>query len=293
MKNELIIKDKIHTIRDQQVMLDRDLAELYGVENRMLNQAVKRNIGRFPDDFMFQLTTQEIQILKSQFVTSSWGGVRKLPYAFTEHGVAMLVGVLKSQRAIEVNIQIMRAFIAMRRYLAANASLFQRVESVEKEQIEQRTKLLEHDQNFKHVFNAIEEKDIKPSQGIFFNGQIFDAHKFISDLIKSAKKSIILIDNYVDESTLALFTKNQKVEVTIYTRTSKQLSLDVKRYISQYKPIIIKDFIKSHDRFIIIDDTVYHFGASLKDLGRKWFAFSKFGNDSCLLLDELSDSVVD
>jgi hypothetical protein len=150
-------------------------------------------------------------------------------------------------------------------------------------------KLLEHDTKFNELFNAIQEK-ILPSKGIFFDGQIFDAYKFVSDIIKNAKKSIILIDNYIDESVLVLFSKRGKnINVTIYTKEiTKQLMLDLQRFNSQYPSIEIKQFMKSHDRFIIIDDKeVYHFGASLKDLGKKWFAFSRLDKESVNILDKL------
>jgi hypothetical protein len=221
--------------------------------------------------------------LKYQNGTSSWGGKRKLPYVFTEQGVAMLSGVLKSKTAIRISIQIIDAFVAMRKFIAENAGIFQRVDNAEK-------KLLEHDHKFEQVFRAIESKNIVPEKGIFFDGQIFDAYKFISDLVKSAKKSIILIDNYVDESVLVLFSKRGKgVKVTIYTKNvSKQLSLDIGKFNSQYTPIEIKEFKKSHDRFMIIDDTiVYHLGASLKDLAKKWFAFSRLDKESVKIIERL------
>jgi len=185
------IKSRIWTIRDMQVMPDIDLAELYKVETRILNQAVKRNIERFPPDFMFQLTKDEFENLISQFVISSsqWGGRRKLPYAFTEQGVAMLSGVLKSETAVRVNIQIMRAFVAMKNFISSNAQIFHRLSVVEEKQIE-------YDKKFELVFDAIQSKDIRPEKGIFFDGQIFDAYKFVSDIIRTADKSLILIDNY-------------------------------------------------------------------------------------------------
>src|SRR3989344_8792169 len=272
------IKSKIHNIRRVQVMIDSDLAGLYEVETFNLNKAVKRNIERFPNDFMFQLTKAEYDSLIFQIGISKIkgrGGRRSFPYAFTEQGVATLSGVLKSKKAIEINIQIMRAFVTMRKFLLNNAQVFQRIETVEKRQIEYKA---ETDEKFNKIFDAIESKDIKPEKGIFFDGQIFDAYKFFSDLIKTANKSIVLIDNYVDESVLILFTKRKKdVKVTIFTKEiSEQLSLDLRKYNSQYPPIEIKEFKQSHDRFMIIDNKeVYHFGASLKDLGKKWFAFSK------------------
>lgn len=274
-KNKIIrtdsIQNRIYTIRGVQVMLDSDLAQMYEVETRALNQAVSRNRERFPDDFMFQLTSEEWENLKSQNVISSWGGRRKLPYVFTEQGISSLSGVLKSETAVKVNIAIMRAFVQMRKFLVENAAIFQRLDKVEQKQIEA-------DQKFDRIFNALEDKSVKPKQGIFYDGQIFDAYVFVADLIKSAEKSILLIDNYVDESVLQLLTKQKKdVTVTIYTKhITKILKQDLAKHNKQYPKIEIKQFTKAHDRFIIIDkETVYHFGASLKDLGKKWFAFSK------------------
>lgn len=290
MKNDLILSEKsirnrIHLIRGLQVMLDKDLAELYNVDTCVLNQAVKRNSKRFPPPFMFQITEQEYKNLISQFVISSsqWGGRRKPPFAFTEQGVAMLSGVLKSNTAIRISIQIMSAFVAMRKFISSNAQIFQRLDVVEKKQIE-------HDKQFDQIFDAIQSRDIKPEKGIFFDGQIFDSYKFVSDIIRTADKSIVLIDNYIDDSVLTLFSKrNKNVRVTIFTKEiSKQLLLDLAKYNSQYPPIEVKEFKQSHDRFLIIDNKdIYHFGASLKDLGKKWFAFSKFGKEAFKLLDKL------
>lgn len=295
MDKELIIVDeneirsKIYTIRGVQVMIDSDLADLYKVETRVLNQAVRRNIDRFPEDFMFQLNNEEFENWKSQIVISNSikMGLRKKPLAFTEQGVAMLSGVLKSDTAVRISIQIINAFVAMRKFIASNARVFQRLDIVEKRQIEYKS---ETDQKFNKIFTAIESKDIKPEKGIFFNGQMFDAYKFVSDLVRSAKKSIILIDNFIDDSVLTLFSKRDKeVKVTIFTKEiSKQLKLDLKKHNSQYPVISIKEFKDSHDRFMVIDDKeVYHFGASLKDLGKKWFAFSKFDKEAFKLLDRL------
>ncbi len=278
------IKSKIYSIRGLQVMLDTDLAQLYGVETKVLNQAVKRNKERFPEDFMFQLTKLE----KNELVTKcdylqNLKFSPNTPYAFTEQGVATLSGVLKSAKAIEVNIQIIRAFVAMRRFLASNTLIFQRLDNVERKHIE-------YDQKFEQVFDAIQSKDISPDKGIFFDGQIFDAYKFVSDLVRTAQKSIILIDNYIDDTVLTLLNKRDKdVYVIIYTKEiSKQLLLDLVKYNSQYPKIEIKEFNQSHDRFLIIDNAqVYHFGASLKDLGKKWFAFSTFDKEAFKLLDKL------
>lgn len=278
------VESLIRVIRGQQVMLDRDLAELYGVETKRLNEQVKRNIERFPEDFMFQLTSNEFDNLKSQFATSSWGGVRKLPYAFTEQGVAMLSGVLKSSTAVEANIRIMRAFVSMRHFMANNAAIFQRLETIEFNQLESnkvQAKILAHqevqDHRIDEIFRRLDEGMYKPKQGIFFDNQIYDAYSFVSELVKSARQRIILIDNYVDESVLTLLDKREDtVSATIYTQqVSRQLRLDVDRHNSQYPPIEVDVFRRSHDRFLCIDDTVYHVGASIKDLGKKWFAFSK------------------
>jgi hypothetical protein len=233
---------------------------------------------------MFQLTKKEFYDWKSQIVISNADkmGLRKLPYVFTEQGVSMLSSVLRSNKAVKVSIEIVRAFVHMRRLVSSSEQLFQRFERIEH-------RLLVHDGQFEEVFKAIEDKSIKPKQGIFFDGQVFDAYVFVSDLIKGAKKSIVLIHNYVDESVLTLFSKNQKINVTIYSQNiSKQLKLDLKKYNAQYKTIVIKSFKESHDRFMIIDETeVYHFGASLKDLGKRWFAFSKFDVGAVEMLGRL------
>lgn len=269
------IQPMIKVIRGQQVMLDSDLSALYGVETRRLNEQVKRNIERFPDDFMFQLRKEELDNLMSQKATSSWGGTRKLPYAFTEQGIAMLSSVLKSQTAVEVNIRIMRAFITMRRFIATNAQLFQRLETIEYHQLEMKQHQEVTDRRIDEVFKRL-DTDIPPMQGIFYDGQVFDAYRFVSDLIRKAKQSIVLIDNYVDDTVLTLLDKRSEgVSATIYTqRVSSQFQLDVDRHNSQYPLIEIKRFNKAHDRFLLIDNEVYHIGASIKDLGKKWFGFT-------------------
>lgn len=269
------IQPMIKVIRGQQVMLDSDLSALYGVETRRLNEQVKRNIERFPDDFMFQLRKEELDNLMSQNATSSWGGTRKQPYAFTEQGIAMLSTVLKSQTAVEVNIRIMRAFITMRRFIATNAQLFQRLETIEYHQLEMKQHQEVTDRRIDEVFKHL-DADIPPMQGIFYDGQVFDAYRFVSDLIRKAKQSIVLIDNYVDDTVLTLLDKRSEgVSATIYTqRISSQFQLDVDRHNSQYPLIEIKRFNKAHDRFLLIDNEVYHIGASIKDLGKKWFGFT-------------------
>lgn len=268
------IQNRIFAIRGVQVILDSDLAEMYQVETRVLNQAVKRNLDRFPIDFMFQLSKEEFEnILISQFVISSseHGGRRKLPYVYTEQGVSMLSAVLKSKIAVNVSINIIRAFVEMRKYMILNASVFQRIENVEQKQ-------LQTDLKIDYILNALEDKSGSPKQGIYFNGQIFDAWVFISELIKSAEKSLILIDNYVDESVLNLFlNRKENVMAKIYTANlTASLKTDLVKHNKQYSPIEINVYENAHDRFLIIDEKyVYHIGASLKDLGKKLFGFSK------------------
>lgn len=260
----------IHIIRDQQVMFDSDLARLYGVETKVLNQAVKRNIKRFPEDFMFQLTKEEC--LRSQSVTLNEGRgqhPKYMPHVFTENGVAMLSSVLRSEKAIEVNINIMRAFSAMRSFLINNAAIFQRMNQLE-------IKQLRTDEKVDAILDKLGDID-KPKEGIFFNGQIFDAYALVSDLIRQAKIRIVVIDNYIDDSVLVQLSKRHRgVTVDIYDgRISTQLIQDVEKHNSQYPGVTLHTYTKAHDRFLIIDEDVYHIGASLKDLGKKLFAFSK------------------
>ncbi len=263
------IEKMIYTIRGVQVILDQDLAILYSVDTKRLNEQVKRNKSRFPEDFMFKLTAEEFQILKSQNATSSWGGRRYAPYAFTELGVSMLSSVLTSEVAIQANVHIMRAFAAMRRFLVSNAQVFLRLENLEYKQIAT-------DQKVEKLYEKLEEGKLEPRQGIFFEGQIFDAYSFVCGIVKQANRDVILFDNFVDETVLSILDKRDAgVSATIYSKQiSKQLQLDLKCHNAQYAPIDIKPFNKAHDRFLIIDDKVYHIGASLKDLGKKWFAFS-------------------
>ena len=267
------IRNLIYTIRGKQVMLDSDLAALYQVETKNLNKAVKRNIERFPASFCFQLTEKEVENLRFQIGTSSlnYGGRRYLPYVFTEQGVAMASAILRSDIAVKMSVQIMEAFVEMRRMLISNASLFHRLDNIELKQ-------LEADQKFEEIFKALESDKLHSEKGIFYNGQVFDAYAFVSDIIRSAGSSIILLDNYVDDTVLTLLGKrNDNVTATILTKSiSHQLRLDLQRYNSQYTVIDIEIFSDAHDRFLIIDNTeLYHIGASLKDLGKKWFAFSR------------------
>ena len=280
---DIQIKDKIYTVRGLQVMLDMDLADIYNVEPKRLNEQVKRNIERFPEKFRFQLTKDEYENLRSQFATlslesessstkSTWGKHTKyLPHVFTEQGVSMLSAVLTSKAAVEVSIKIMDSFVNMRKFISANNTVFQRLETLEQNQ-------LITSSNIDKIFTAIEAKTIKEqTSGIFFKDQMYDAHSFISDLLRKANKSIVLIDNYIDDVTLTLFSKVPDIKVTLYTHTqTKQLKLDLEKYNQQYSNITIKTFKDSHDRFLILDDNeVYLIGTSLKDLGKKWFGFSK------------------
>jgi hypothetical protein len=280
------IENHIFIIRGEQVMLDRDLAKMYQVKATRLREQVKRNINRFPSHVMFQLTDGETNNMVSQNAIpsrQSLGGHK--PYAFTEQGVAMLSSVLRSDTAIKVNIRIMDAFVQMRK-LVGQATLQQlRLYDIE-------NKLLEHDQKFEKLFIALENNDL-PQKGILFDGQIFDAYSFIAKLIKTAKKSLLLIDNYIDESVLTLFTKREEgVEFTCYTQNiSKALQLDIEKHNLQYPPVCIKKLKSSHDRFLLIDDKeLYHFGASLKDLGKKWFAFSKMDSLANDMLQKLTET---
>jgi len=228
------IKTKIYTIRGLQVMLDRDLAELYEVETRVLNQAVKRNIERFPEEFMFQLTKEEAENWMSQIVISNKErmGIRKMPFVFTEQGVSMLSAVLKSEIAVSISIKIIKSFVEMRKFISNNALIFQRLDLLEQKQSKT-------DEKVEAILSAIEDKSMKPKQGIFYDGQVYDAYIFVSDLIKSANKNIVLIDNYIDDTVLTLLSKREaKVKVTIYTKNiSKQLELDLQKHNVQYPTI--------------------------------------------------------
>ena len=280
------IQAKIFTIRGLQVMLDRDLAELYQVETRTLKQAVKRNIKRFPEDFMMELSNDEINNMVSQSVIPSkqqLGGAK--PFVFTEQGVAALSSVLTSKLAIDMHINIIRAFIKIKKVISSNALVFQRLDLLEDKQFKT-------DNKIDTILDAIEDKSIKPKQGIFYNGQVYDAYIFVSNLIKNAKKSIILIDNYIDDSVFTLLSKKETmVTIEIYTKNiTKEIQLDLDKYNSQYQKIELKKFNSSHDRFLIIDKKeVYHIGASLKDLGKKWFAFSKLQIDAADILSKIEE----
>lgn len=266
------VENRIFTVRGEQVILDSDLAKLYGTVTKRFNEQVQRNIKRFPTMFMFQLTNEEWASLRSHFATINGRGHHRkyLPYVFTEYGVIMAAAILKSEIADRASVKVVEAFVAMRRFLSANAQVFQRMEIIE-------YKLLESDQKFEDIYSKLEEKSLKPQQGLFFDGQVFDAYEFICNLVRSASSRIILIDNYVDESVLAIMDKrNPGVNATIYTqKIPSHLALDIAKHDNQYPPIPVQVFKKAHDRFLIIDDQVYHIGASIKDLGKKWFAILK------------------
>ena len=283
------IQTMIFTIRGTQVMIDRDLAELYQVENKRLNEQVKRNNSRFPETFRFQLSNSE----KNELVANCdrFEGMKHSavnPYAFTEQGVSMLSAILRSETAIKVSIDIINAFVEMRRFIQHNANIFTRLDFVERRQIAFES---ETEKKFEKVFRAL-EVGVAPKQGVFYDGQVYDAYTFVADLIRKAKIRLIIIDNYIDDSVLTLLTKRHKgVEVTIYTKTiSKQLALDLEKHNQQYPPITIDLFKSAHDRFLIIDDReIYHIGASLKDLGKKWFAFSRFEVGAVEMLNKLGE----
>lgn len=275
------IERVIYTFRGVQVMLDRDLAKMYNVETKVLNQAVKRNSGRFPERFMFQLSKEEFDNWKSQIVTSNMMSqseiesfkmaVRRAPYAFTEQGVAQLSAVLKSDTAIEVSIRIMDAFVAMRRFISSNAEMFQRIERLESHQTST-------DEKVEHIMKRMDElaPAITPEQ-IFATGCVWDAWDYVSQLVRSAKQRIVLIDNFVDERVLTLLTKRAAgVSATIHSRYTQQFKLDLEKHNEQYEPI---EFIqiphKSHDRFLFIDDDVYLLGTSIKDMGTSLCAITR------------------
>ena len=272
------IKSMIFVVRNQQVMIDSDLAMLYQVETKRLNEAVKRNIARFPEEFRFQLTAEETESLRSQFATlnenDGRGKHRKyLPYVFTEQGIAMLSAVLRSDVAIQVSISIMKSFVEMRRFIANNALLFERISTVELRQLEYQKQT---DEKLEQIFEYISEHE-ESSQKVFFDGQIYDAFSLIVNLIQKAYKEITLIDGYVDVGTLNLLSKKKSdVAVTIYTQKQTKLTkADVKNFNAQYPTLKIKYTKVFHDRFLILDrTTAYHVGASLKDAGKKCFGIN-------------------
>lgn len=276
------IKNLIYTIRGKQVMLDSDVAMLYNYRTKRINETVSRNKNRFPGNFCFQLTENELQNLRSQFATSSlkkenYGGRRYLPYVFTEQGIAMLSGLLKNDVAIKVSINIMNAFVEMRKFLASNEQIFQRLTNVE-------YKLLEHDKKFDQVFNSLQQKE-NIKQKIFFEGQIWDSYSLIIDIFKRAKNKITIIDNYIDDSILKMLTKkNKNVEAVIITSVKSNINkIDINKFNKEYPILKISKANKFHDRFIIIDNKeLYHCGASIKDLGKKCFAINKMEDTSII-----------
>jgi hypothetical protein len=279
----VLVENKIFVVRGLQIMIDADLADLYQVTTGRLNEQVGRNIEKFPEDFMFQLSNEEWENLLSQNAIPRWGGRRTSPYAFTEQGVASLSGILKSKTATQVNIAIMRAFVQMRKTIGNHQQLLQLSNDFVAHK-------LETNQKFEQVFKALESPVKENSQGIFFDGQTYDAYNFVTGLIKKAKRSIILIDNYVDDTVITQLTKKAKdVNVYVLSKTiSKKLQLDIDKANTQYPTFKGITFNKSHDRFLILDENeVYHIGASLKDLGKKWFAFSKLESASVTILQSI------
>lgn len=267
------IEPLIHTVRGQQIMLDTDLARLYEVETKNLNRAAARNADRFPEDFRFQLTKEEDESLRCQIGTSKTvegrGGRRYLPYAYTEQGIAMLSGVLRSEAAVQTSISIMRAFVAMRHFLAENAALLERLRGIESSQaaFQQST-----DERFDQVFRLLEGEIEKP-QRIFFSGQMFDAFSLLTDLVSRAEREIVLVDGYVDVRTLNILAKKREgVAVAVYTSGNRLTQDDVDVFNAQYPSLTVLRTRAFHDRFLILDgETAYHIGASLKDAGKKCF----------------------
>ncbi len=283
MENEISIleensiRSKIHVIRGQQVMLDFDLAQIYGYETKRFNEQVKNNIERFDDDFRFQLTDEEYENLRSKISTSSWGGSRYNPYAFTEHGIYMLMTVLKGDLAVTQSKMLIRTFKEMKHFIQNNSHIFAGLDSIKNHLLESDLHHKETDKKIKELFSLMDKYNIKETQGVFFQGQIFDAYAKFESFLSAAKKEIILIDNYVDLSILQRLTKKKKgVNVTIYTDPKTKLTAqDVKTFNTQYPTLTLNFTTKTHDRFLIIDNTtIYHIGASLKDLGKKCFGFS-------------------
>jgi len=297
------IKRLIYTIRGKQVMIDNDVAKLYHYTTKNINKAVKRNIERFPEEFCFQLTENEFQTLRFQIGTSKQnesqnlrfqietskqsseinnnlrGGRRYLPYVFTEQGIAMLAGVLKNDIAVKVSLNIINSFIEMRKFIASNGQVFERLTNME-------YKLLEHDKKFDIVFDQLQkEENIK--QKIFFEGQIYDAYSLIIDIIKKANRKITIIDNYIDDSILKMLAKkNKNVEVTILTSIKSNIqNIDIQKFNKEYPTLKVAKTDKFHDRFVLLDNTeMYHLGASIKDLGKKCFAISKVENEEMINL---------
>ncbi len=312
------IENLIHVIRDKQVMLDRDLARLYGVETNRLNEQVKRNIERFPEDFMFQLTKEEFKYLRSQIATSNVktidltsqiaisnkrGGQRYMPYAFTENGVAMLSGILRSPQAVSMNIQIMRAFNAMRHFIASNTQMFQRLEEIERNQLALNTHqvelssnqkkisyhLAENDKKLEEVFRRLNEGEVTPKEAIFYEGQFFEARLLLEQIIKTATKRVVIIDGYVDAATFEMLdVRANGVTADIYSDGEYKTLRDTHNASKGKQPINTHKWSKpSHDRWVIIDNTIYHCGHSVKDLGKKLSAIMKMDLSPEVVLKEV------
>lgn len=283
MENEIIIldendlKNKIYIIRGVQVMLDSDLAEIYGYETKRFNEQVKNNIERFDEDFRFQLTQDEVDVLRSKFSTTNISTMsRSLPYAFTEQGIYMLMTVLKGELAVKQSKTLIRLFKQMKDFVLTNSQLFAEIDSIKKHLIESDLHHKENDKRIDELFTLMEKYKIEEKQGIFFQGQIFDAYAKFESFIQSAKKEIVLIDGYVDLTVLERLAKKQKgVNVLLYTDSKTKITnLDVQKFNAQYPTLTLNFTSKMHDRFLIIDNSVlYHIGASLKDLAKKCFAF--------------------
>lgn len=277
------IRHRIYTIRGVQVMLDRDLAELFGVTTAALNQAVKRNIERFPERFMFQLSEQEFLDWKSQIVitNSIKMGIRRRPYAFTEQGVSQLSSVLKSERAVSMSIRIIDAFVAMRRYLAANAGVFQRLDQMERHLLLADAKIEDTNLRIDKVLDRMEDGTLKHKLGVFFDHQMFDAYVLVEEIVKRCKTRLVLIDDYVDADVLERFrVRAEGATVDVYVQNihkTRAMEAAFKSYHRQYpgEHVELHIFNLSHDRWLIVDDEVYHFGASIKDLGKKWFSVDR------------------
>ena len=283
--DSIIVQNLIYTIRGRQVMLDSDLAELYGYEVKRLNEQVKRNINRFPEDFMFQLTEEEIpERLKSQFATLNENGnrrglhIKKLPYVFTEQGIYMLATVLRGELAEQQSIYIMRAFREMRHFLANNKLMFERIKSIELKQSEYRKY---SDEKFDEIFHYIADHE-ESEQKIFFSGQIFDAFNLFTSIIRQAEREIVLIDGYVDIDTLNILSKKKAgVKTIVYTLPSARITKkDVETFNAQYSELVVQRTTEFHDRFLILDGNIgYHIGASIKDAGKKCFGINKIEDE--------------
>lgn len=285
------IRHRIYTIRGVQVMLDRDLGYYFQVETKVLNQAVKRNERRFPERFMFQLTEKEWQDWKSQFVTTNYMsneeiaaikmGVRRPPYVFTEEGIAQLSAVLHSDIAIEASIRIIDAFVAMRHFLIQNAGVFQRIEQLERRQLMTDSRVDDAHSRIESVLNRLDDGSLKHKLGMFFDGQMFESYSLVEELVKRASKRVVLIDDYVDAGVLEHFRmRGEGATVDVYVNRYHQTATmkdTFDKYHAQYpgEHVELHTFNKAHDRWLIIDDEVYHFGASIKDLGLKWFSVNR------------------